>query len=223
MKLYTIKSKKQLTDDVFELVFESDYEINETPGQFITFILPNGIGGKSYSILGSSWNECTLIIKRCEDGQGGSKYICDSQVWDELKWVGPVGKFVLHSDPNAKLFAGTGTWLVPLYNQIKKTLQDGNTHKVHLLFGVRYAKDVFYEQELQELANTYLNFSFTLSLSRENTSNYSHSYITEFVTQDMKDKYDEVYLCGAPVVVDAMQEKLEWIWFEKAKIFTEKY
>jgi NAD(P)H-flavin reductase len=39
MQLFTLIEKKQLTHDVFELIFESENKIDLLPGQFITFIL----------------------------------------------------------------------------------------------------------------------------------------------------------------------------------------
>jgi predicted ferric reductase len=39
----------------------------------------------------------------------------------------------------------------------------------------------------------------------------------------MINTFDEAYLCGAPVVVDSMEEKLNEYSFKKENIFTEKY
>jgi len=222
MKQFILTNKKKLTNDVFELDFKSSESVDHIPWQFITFIL-DGIGGRSYSLLSSKDLDFKLIIKRVADGKKGSIYLCDSLVWAEFKWVGPVWKFVLHNEHTAKLFAGTGTWLVPLYNQIVKTLESGNSSKITLLFWVRTSADIFYIENFKSLKEKYPNFDYKVALSREENDEYHTWYITDFVDENMAWLYNEAYLCWAPVVVDSMQEKLVMNNFNIENIFTEKY
>jgi len=52
MKITKLIEKKSLTHDVFELIYETDLDMdNIVSGQFITFLLPE-IGGRAYSV----WN-----------------------------------------------------------------------------------------------------------------------------------------------------------------------
>lgn len=223
MKEFILLLKKQLTDDVFELSFSSSTDMLHIAWQFVTFILPEGIGGRSYSLLSSNKNEFTLIIKRVADGEKGSIYLCDANKWDTFQWVGPVGKFVLQDEKNAKLFAGTGTGIVPLYNQIVSTLESWNTEEICLFFGVRTKKDLFYTVELEALEKKYPNFSVKYALSREESEEYYNGYITDFVNDQIVQSFDEVYLCWAPVVVDAMELKLKEHNYKQENIYTEKY
>jgi NAD(P)H-flavin reductase len=164
-----------------------------------------------------------LIIKRVADGKKGSICLCDSEVWTAFKWVGPVWKFVLHNDHNSKLFAGTGTGLVPLYNQIVTTLESGNTSQVTLLFWVRTNADLFYVENFKSLKEKHSNFDYNIALSREDRDEYHKWYITDFVDENMALSYSKVYLCWAPIVVDAMEESLIKLNFRGENIFTEKY
>lgn len=223
MKEFTLVAKKQLTNDVFELHYAAEDCLQHQPGQFVTFILPEWIWGRSYSLLSANGKEFVLIIKRVSEGKKGSMFLCDAKVWDTFKGVWPVGKFVLHSENNSKIFAGTGTGIVPLYNQIVSTLKWGNTSNVCLLFWVRTFSDLFYRENLELLQQTYSNFDYKIALSRENREWYHTWYITDFVDAGVVKNYYEAYLCGAPVVVDAMKEKLEEQWMEDEYIYTEKY
>ncbi|MFA5916773.1 MAG: FAD-binding oxidoreductase [Candidatus Gracilibacteria bacterium] len=118
LKDFTLITKKKLTYDIFEMLFELSEPLEFKYGQFITFILP-GIGGRAYSILELiDGNKIKLLIKRLENGRGGSKFICDCEVGTILKGVGPAGHFILKETQKNKLFIGTGTGFVPLYNQI---------------------------------------------------------------------------------------------------------
>ena len=106
LQQFKIIEKKNLTNDVYEIVFEWETELEMKPWQFVTFLLPE-IGWRAYSILEQNWNKIVLIIKKRELENGwrwGSKYICERKVWEELKTVGPAGHFVLQENTKNKLF-----------------------------------------------------------------------------------------------------------------------
>ncbi|MCD5380628.1 FAD-dependent oxidoreductase [Candidatus Gracilibacteria bacterium] len=225
MKSFTLTEKKALTADVFELHFESSEEFQISSGQFITFILPK-IGGRAYSILSQEGNKTVLIIKRVSEehgGRGGSMMICDIEVGTSLNAAGPAGHFVLKEEDNAKLFIGTGTGLVPLYNQILSGLERGDSSDYTLIFGVRTVEDLFYLEECKKIAEKFSNFECNLYLSREDSTGTNKGYVTDFLTSENVSKFEEVYICGAPAMVDSSVEKLEEAGMNEEKIFTEKY
>lgn len=225
MKQFKLVEKKALTSDVFELHFECSESFNIVSWQFVTFLLPV-IGWRAYSILEQDWNKTVLIIKRVteENGwRGGSIMICDTEIWEELKWVGPVGHFVLKPEDNSRLFIWTGTWLVPLYNQIKTSLERGDSSQINLVFWVRTTPDLFYAEELKALGDKYPNFSYELYLSREESETTTKWYITDFLTTENVAKFSEFYICWAPAMVDSSIEKLEIAWADSSSVFSEKF
>ena len=60
MKIFTLKERKALTHDIFELIFDGESEIQMKPWQFITFIIDD-IGGRAYSILEVDGREGDLL------------------------------------------------------------------------------------------------------------------------------------------------------------------
>jgi len=117
---FKLIEKKNLTNDVYELVFCWEKELEIKPWQFITFLLDK-IGWRAYSILEIKWDKIILIIKKRELEnwwRWWSKLICETKIWENLKWVGPAGHFILQENNKNKLFLWTWTWIVPLYNQI---------------------------------------------------------------------------------------------------------
>lgn len=225
MKSFTLTEKKALTADVFELHFECSEEFEIKPWQFITFILPK-IGWRAYSILSQEWNKTVLIIKRVWEEnawRGWSMMICDTEVWESLNWVWPAGHFVLGELDNNKIFIWTWTGLVPLYNQIISGLERWDTSDFTLIFGVRTVEDLFYLEEFKKIAEKYSNFECNLYLSREDSTGTNKWYVTDFLTSENVSKFEEVYICWAPVMVDSSVEKLEEAWMNQEKIFTEKY
>ncbi|NDK07745.1 hypothetical protein EOM39_00695 [Candidatus Gracilibacteria bacterium] len=222
LKDFTLVEKKKLTYDLFEMIFETEDSFSFIHGQFITFVLP-GIGGRAYSILETNGKYIKLIIKRLENGRGGSKFICDCNLGCILKGVGPAGHFTLKETPKNKLFIGTGTGFVPLFNQINGSLELGLKANLKLLFGLRNELDLFYEKELRDLKSNNSNFDYDYYISREKVGNYIHGRVTEFITKENISIYEEFYLCGIPSMIDNCIELLLALGIKKDQIFTEKY
>ncbi|MDD2907413.1 MAG: FAD-dependent oxidoreductase [Candidatus Gracilibacteria bacterium] len=221
---FKLINKKNLTPNVYELDFESDNDFSFKPGQFITFLIP--VGGRAYSILEENGKNIKLIIKKrelSEGGRGGSKYLCELEIGTSIRGVGPAGHFTLKENEKNKLFLGTGTGFVPLYNQIIYGLKNKLDCNFKLIFGARNYIDLFYINELNNLKNTYNNFDFEVYLSREEINPYKKGYITDFLNYETKDKFEEVYICGMPNMIDSSIEILIEKGFKKEDIFTEKY
>jgi NAD(P)H-flavin reductase len=221
---FKVTWKKNLTHDVYEMVFSGEKELEMKPWQFITFLIDK-IWGRAYSILKIKWNKITLIIKKRELenwGRWWSKLICELNIWDILKWVWPAGHFILQENNKNRLFIGTWTWFVPLYNQIIWII-DKNI-KIKLLFWVKQLKDLFYIKELEEIKNQNPNFDFQIYLSREESEKYNKWYVTDFLTKNNISNFEEFYICWAPMMIESVIEKLTNLWFrEKEDIFYEKY
>ena len=234
IKQFKLISKKQLTYNVFELVFSAHDILNFKAWEFITFILDN-IGWRAYSILKCNWNKITLIIKKREIIEGwrwGSKYICEMEVGDILKWIWPAWNFILKENSNDKLFIWTWTWFVPLYSMINYWL-DKLDCNFFFLFWVRKTEDLFYLDELIKLSEKYINFNFQIYISREkdlldielkyNNMCINSWYTTNYLVSDNVKKYKEVYICWAHDMINSTLEKLSKIWFLEKNIFFEKY
>jgi len=232
---FKIINKKQLTKDVYEITYKPEKKINIKPGQFITFLIDK-IGWRAYSILDIIDGNIVLIIKKWEIENGWrwwSKYLCEMQIWEELKWVGPAGHFILQENDDNKLFIGTWTWFVPLYNMFKNWLEKWLKAKFFFTFWIRHREDLFYLDQLKNLKDKYSNFDFAIYISREKDildfelehidtriySWYTTNYLTPYNIRDTK----EIYICWAPAMIESTQKKLKKIWFNEEKIFFEKY
>lgn len=222
---FKIIEKKKLTKDVYEITVEANKKFDFLPGQFITFILP-WIWGRAYSVLKAQWNNITLIIKSRskENGwRGWSEYICNSEVWDILKWTNPAGKFLLQNNNKNKLFIWTGTGFVPLYNQIIHSLKQKQDCKLELLFWARKLWDLFYLTELEKLKQDNSNFNYQVYLSREENTPHNTGYVTDFLSKENIDKFNEFYICWIPALIDSSEKILIENSIDTANILTEKY
>lgn len=233
---FKLIEKKNLTHNVYEMVFESEDEIVMKPGQFVTFLLDK-IWWRAYSILKLDWKKITLIIKKREQEdwwRWWSKFICELNIWDELRWVWPAGHFLLRENTDNKLFIWTWVWLVPIYNMINYSLNKYPNTKIKFVFWVREEKDTFYINELKNIKEKYPNFDYDIYISRVKDlykfqnlfpSVKIHSwYTTNNLIKENTKNYKEAYICWAPSVIKSSVEKLEELWFkEDENIFYEKF
>jgi NAD(P)H-flavin reductase len=222
---FKLIDKKNLTNDVYELKFKASEKFNFLPGQFITFILP-WIWGRAYSVLKTSWNIISLIIKsraKSNGWRGWSEYICSREVWDILQWTNPAGKFLLQNNNKNKLFIWTGTGFVPLYNQIIHSLLKKQECKLELLFWARKLEDLFYITELDKLKENNSNFNYQVYLSREENTSHNTGYVTEYLNEKCIKNYDEFYICWIPALIDSWVKILEKNNIDSKNILTEKY
>lgn len=222
---FKLIEKVNLTDNVFELTFEWEKQLDIKPGQFITFLLDK-IWWRAYSILKIEWNNVILLIKKWEIEEWGrwwSKYICELEVWNSLRWVWPAWHFILQENDKNKMFIWTGTWLVPLYNQIIWAIDKKMSVDLKLVFWLREDKDLFYVDKLTDIKQKNPNFDFELYLSRAIVSGTNKWYVTDYLTPENISGFEEFYICGMPSMIDSTVEKLKQNWISEDNIYFEKY
>ncbi len=218
----TLASSRALTHDVFESVFRPSVPVDPKAGEYVMFDLAPGVK-RAYSLaFSNSDGTFGLIVKRVPDGRG-SPVLCDLPVGGTLKTMGPMGHFVLRETDVPKCFVGTGTGFAPLYFQLRKSAELGLKSPMRLVFGVREARDVFYDAEIRELGTKFSDFSFDRYVSREDVPGTSKGYVTEFFTAENVAKYAEFYLCGSPAMVKDARARLDGLGIPKDRVFFEQF
>lgn len=223
---FTLISKSLLTHDVYELIYSCPDMMKEYPkaGQYVMFQLAPGLN-RAYSIASFEGDTFTLIIKRIADGRG-SPMICDAEVGTVFSGMLPLGHFVLRDTPANKCFIGTGTGFAPIYCQaLGHSLIAEKTEKIAFIFGVRNFADSFYEQDILSLGKSFVNFEYIQYFSREETTSprQQKGYVTDWITPEHIESYEEFYLCGSPAMVKSAREKLEALGVTKEQIFWEQF
>ena len=102
-----------------------------------------------------------------------SKHLCDCTTGEVVKITGPVGKrFLLPTDFHQRdlMFIATGTGIAPYRGMLKEMFDQGYQGKVFLIFGVRYADTVLYDDEFRSYLNR-PNYRYMTALSREPEKN----------------------------------------------------
>ncbi len=228
---FTLISKKILTHDVFELIYDCPDLLREPPkpGQYVMFQFAPGFN-RSYSIASYEGSTFTLIIKRIPDGKG-SPMICDAEIESRFQGILPLWHFILQYTPRSKCFIGTGTGFAPLYYQLIWAKEARlPLHRVGFIFWVRMFEDSFYEKEIESFLGEFPAFEYIRYYSRElDTTMRSPKhesrigYVTDWINHESIASYEEFYICGSPAMVKNAREKLEALWITKDQIFWEQF
>lgn len=133
-------------------------------GQYLSIQVSEEGHRRSYSICSSPdiQHGFEMMIDFAPDGLG-SNYLKGMQFGDEMKFLGPMGLFTVEEkEPEPELvFIATGSGIAPYRSMLFDLLQlKHDQRKITLLWGMRYVEQLFWQDEFQELAQSFSNFSF---------------------------------------------------------------
>src|SRR5205085_9867112 len=126
---------------------------------------------------------------------------CDLSAGAAVKFHGPHGHFVLNTPVRDSLFIATGTGIAPIRGMLHWLLADESRHagrQFWLVFGSRYAHDVYYHQEFLDFEKRFANFHYLPTLSRADDAwPGARGYVQEHVAPIAQGRTDmEAYICG---------------------------
>lgn len=147
-----------------------------------------------------------------------SSYIFSRKPGDKVTISGPYGEFFLKDTDSEIVFVGGGAGMAPMRSHIFhlfKTLKTGR--KVSFWYGARSIRENFYEEDFEEIAREFPNFTYHLVLSDPQPED-NWKGLTGFVHQALFDNYlkmhetpedIEYYLCGPPMMTSSVVKMLD--------------
>lgn len=216
MAQYSVKltHKKEIADHMYELRFTKPEGFDYKAGQFIQFFFSEGekVVPRSYSISSApTESELEFLVKILEGGVASTQFL-ELAVGDELSMSDPQGRFFCNPEAEDQIFVATGSGMAPIMAMLYDELQNKKTeltHKLHLLFGVRSQKDIFWTDRLDALAAAHEQFSYTLTLSQpEEGWKGAFGRVTAHTKEFTIPAH--YYLCGsAPMVMEMRKILIE--------------
>ena len=219
-QLVKISSIKHITHDVLRIVTEKPREHTFTPGQ-ATEISINKSGWKDekrpFTFTSLPDNDfLEFIIKT---------YPLHKSVTNELLHLEKDDDLILHDVFGAISYKGEGVFLaggagITPFISIFRDLQTKNKIAGNkLIFANKTEGDIILRQELKDL----LGRNFINILSEEKTDEYLHGMITESILKShINSSCKNVYVCGPPPMMDAIEKQLENLGIDKKVITTEE-
>ena len=156
-----------------------------------------------------------------------TSYVANLKEGDKITVFGPYGDFFVKDTPAEKIWIGGGAGMAPLRSHIFDELRrKGTETKMSYWYGARSLREMFYIEEFEELAANNENFKFNVALSdpleEDNWDGYTgfiHNVVYENYLKDHPSPEDcEYYMCGPPMMAQAVQNMLEDLGVEPENI-----
>ncbi len=146
-------------------------------------------------------------------------------------WLSPkfTGMFTLEEVPAEKniVLAATGTGVAPYISMIRTKLNTNEVDRIAIIHGARHSWDLGYRSELMTLSRMFPNFEYIPILDHPDEEPIPWKGEVGFIQDlwlkrplnakfgDLTPDNTHVFLCGNPLMIDAMMEKLNAEGFTK--------
>ncbi len=208
--------------------------ISFKPGQYIQLqVPPHGkvktSEYRAYSVASSARDNShiQLVITRIEGGTV-STYVHDQlQEGDEVVVRGPFGDFCLRESDRDILFIATGSGLAPVMSMLYQIKEEGIQRKTTLFYGDRKPRDLYFRDQLEQWQKEIQNFSYNLTLTRSTAEDRwegETGRVTDLIKKLIPDNAPvDVYICGAPPMVESCEKLLEQKGISAENVFYDKF
>ncbi len=161
-----------------------------------------------------------------------SSYIFSLRPGDKVVISGPYGEFFARETDNEMVFIGGGAGMAPMRSHIFDQLKRlKSKRKISFWYGARSLREAFYVEEFDKLAAENENFTWHLALSEPLPEDNWTGYVG-FIHQVLHDNYlkdhpapedCEYYLCGPPLMNDAVLKMLDSVGVEPENILFDDF
>jgi len=161
-----------------------------------------------------------------------SSYVFSLKPGDKIKVFGPFGEFFAKDTDAEMVFIGGGAGMAPMRSHIFDQLRRIKTkRKISFWYGARSLKEMFYEEDYNELAAENDNFEWHIALSDPQPEDnwtgktgFIHNVVYEHYLKDHPAPEDcEFYMCGPPMMNAAVIKMLKDLGVEDENISLDEF
>ena len=157
----------------------------------------------------------------------GSSYAFSLKPGDRVVLSGPYGDFFVKETRREMCFIGGGAGMAPMRSHIFNQLLDvGTDRAITFWYGARSRQEMFYDEEFRDLEHRFDNFTYTVALSDpqpgdgwDGPEGFIHQVAYQRYLKDHPEPDEiEYYLCGPPMMIDAVMKMLDSLGVEEEMI-----
>lgn len=156
-----------------------------------------------------------------------SSFIFSRKPGDKVMVSGPYGEFFIKPTKKEMMFIGGGAGMAPMRSHIFDLFHTKKTdRKATFWYGGRSKRELFYVDQFEAIEKDFPNFKFNIALSEPMKEDNWDGYVG-FIHQVIHDEYlvkheepeeIEYYLCGPPMMNDAVFKMLDDLGVPKEMI-----
>lgn len=161
-----------------------------------------------------------------------SSWIFTLKPGDKVEFSGPYGEFFIRDTDREMVYIGGGAGMAPMRSHmfhLFHTLKTGR--KVNFFYGARSMKENFYMEDFLAIEKEFPNFKYTLALSDptpedkwEGATGFIHQVALDKYLKDHEDPTEiEYYMCGPPMMINAVNGMLYDLGVEKEMISFDEF
>lgn len=234
MPIYTIKllKRENIANQTIVLTFEKPDGFGFVAGQYGGFTLINPVetdekgATRRFSFLSAPEDSHICFATRIQSS-AYKRNLQAMPIGATIKLAGPVGNFVLHTDPAipAVMIAG-GIGVTPFYSMIQHVLRHEPERKITLIYGNQTVADSALLSDLTELSERHPSFKLVPVLANPHPEWKGEE---GFITDDILVRYITdlnlpiFYVCGSPAMVNAMQQMLRELEIPDERVKVEDF
>ena len=161
-----------------------------------------------------------------------SSYVFSLKPGDKVKVFGPFGEFFAKDTDAEMVFIGGGAGMAPMRSHIFDQLRRLHSkRKISFWYGARSLREMFYEEDYNELAAENDNFEWHVALSDPQPEDnwtgmtgFIHNVVLENYLKDHPAPEDcEYYMCGPPMMNAAVIKMLKDLGVEDENISLDEF
>ena len=225
----SIKEKKALTEDIIELVVNTDDVVEYTAGQYAEISIPGKFDEpRAYSYASAGYSDpkqLSFFIRAVPNGEVSNWFVNEAVAGDRLQIEGPSGDFHLRDASAPMICIAGGSGLAPVLAVLEEANRQKADRDVVMFFGARTEKDLYGLDRIEEIKQSWLgDFKFVPVLSEEaDDSDWrgERGFVTDIFKGYCTPEH-QIYMCGPPPMIDAAIKiatdngvKEEEIFFDK--------
>ncbi|OGY91953.1 MAG: hypothetical protein A3B30_01780 [Candidatus Komeilibacteria bacterium RIFCSPLOWO2_01_FULL_52_15] len=211
------------TPRVLSFVVKPGSPMSFKTGQAMRWNIPNVPAGRLFSVAtpgGDSVSELWFTIRIFDEGKFTS-HLRSLKAGDPIELLGPYGNFIFDEtiQRDIGLIAG-GSGVSVLRAIYLHVLTKKLPKKVHLVFSVINVDEIIYRKELEDLARTHNNFTYTVVVTEPHPSwKGKTGFVTsQIFSEEFKDYREEFFICGPQPFIDCAETILNGAGVPKERI-----
>ncbi|MBB44337.1 MAG: hypothetical protein CMM44_11345 [Rhodospirillaceae bacterium] len=226
-----VKFIEKVSSNVVKLVISLDENEKSPPvfmpGQYVNISVPGSDETRSYSFANAPSSNGTLsfYIKLLDKGVMSDYLRERATEGDPIYITGPYGRFYLREPERPILMIAGGTGLAPMFSMLSQMVDLGMVQQsVHLLYGVNKTSEIFGLDEIKDKFSNNLKLVYeTTCLVPDEEWSGATGYVTDLLRPELIKESTDVYVCGPPPMIDAVDIWLTENQFDKKFVYAEKF